>query len=174
MSEIPKTISLETEMQIVPENLVGFNQLASEAVLEFNALYANGMRTRDGVVAIGSLAATQAGLLEKAKSDPALAGLLEIVSAPKQDETPHDTKSRILTFLKVSGGTVAKQKSDETTSLPTSESRSSPKPNQARKFGHQILADGHVVDGFLGSRPNEVVTSEGILRTRGTSRLSNN
>jgi len=38
-------------------------------------------------------------------------------------------------------------------------------------YGHQILADGHVVRGLIVPGRNEVMTSQGIVRTRETPRL---
>lgn len=171
-SPVPGTPPAEA---LVAEGVMHFNEVAGAAVGDFNAQHewTGGVRTPDGAVTTDSLNAARAALVERAKEDPALAGMLEAVAAPQaEDESGQARRGRILAFLKVSGGTVPSAKRPEG---PVSTEYAKPKPidsQRARQIGHPVLADGHVVRGYMVSGRKEILTGGGVLRTRGTPHAS--
>ncbi len=154
----------------LPDNIMRFDQVAFEAIDDFGLLHSNGVNGKEGVITADSLAATHVGLIDKAKEDPELARLLGHVASPREEEELVAVKSRIIAFLKLNGGAVAT--SPESQATPA-EAKSNIAPARQRKFGHTILVDGRTTSGFINGRPNEVVTSQGVLHTRGTPRLGN-
>ena len=158
----------------VPDNVVGFNGIAADVVVGYNFLYNAGVRTADGVVTWESLAAAQADLVERSKTDPAIAGMLEKVAEQGPDEGKFEAQARVEALLKVSGGTVPEQPKVKTMpSIPEEATEPSTEPRRAKRIGHAILADGHAVVGLIVPGRNEVQTRGGILRTRGTPKLGN-
>ncbi|HEY4963363.1 MAG TPA: hypothetical protein VIH90_01570 [Candidatus Saccharimonadales bacterium] len=170
------------------EAIEGFRSNASKMIIDFNTeegvMGGNGIRDTDGTikgtVTTASLYDALDRLTTVASEDPTVANLIQTVntarevnSTPDDEGTPRFEEPRQTpeyALLKLFG---AVKENKPMIAFEHREKDPSREEERTRKFGHQILVDGHMVEGLMVPGRNEVVTSSGTLRTRGTPQSDN-
>jgi hypothetical protein len=165
----------ETATQKPPE--VQEFEGAGERLLSDFALDLYGVSSTEGTIITQSSLEVAIGNVSKAAAeDPSVLALVRAVnesnrlSSERGDSRPfvRVADRPELGLLKAFGAEI---KIERPQAVSQSTETKKVEPEQVRRLGHQVLVDGHLVRGMIGRRPNEVVTSKGILRTRGTPRL---
>ncbi len=86
----------------------------------------------------------------------------------EQDRMPNHDETEFNALLNQGMGKhVAPKYTDHLAELESGEQQ------RSREFGHTVLADGYAVQGLMVPGRNEVVTAQGVLRTRQAPRSSN-
>jgi hypothetical protein len=161
------------------ETIQQFRNSANQVIKDFNILYINGFGNGDGTsTKFENLHGALDKVSEQANINPSILSLLKAVNSAREIdanlEKPQIPRNPRLTpefaILNLFGGAV-EEKHSPTIDLSETTTERSSEPERARRFGHQIVVDGHVVYGYIGPHQHEVTTSKGILRTYGTPRL---
>ena len=161
----------------LPPEVQEFQTTAMHMRSDFTFEHSIGIRTEEGIIDYDSLGVALKNISKAAIEDPAVLSLIQAANESNRAvvETSEPQPYREVAerpefeLLKLFG---AVRKVDRQQFAPTTPEVKTVDSERAKRFGHQILVDGHLIQGLIGSRPNEVVTKQGILRTRDTPRRS--